>query len=262
MATLIENTNKVVTTFDEIRQAIIAKGVDVPNGTSVEEYATLIASIITGGGGLDTSDATATASDILSGETAYARGLKVTGTMPDNGSVSQTLLAGQSYTIPEGYHNGSGTARAEDLASQTQATATALDILEGKTAYVNGEMLTGEAVISGETGGKTLTLVKTETGRTKNSPASVTIDVTSILPNYADLTVSDFKLTNIGINAYASGPVGGAAVSYNITLNPSLTYTASTGTLKVSNLRNIKDQSGSQILCYTVITKFTVYAFV
>lgn len=143
MATLIENTNKVVTTFDEIRQAIISKGVDVPTGTSVEEYATLIASIITGSGGLDTSDATATASDILSGETAYARGLKVTGTMPDNGSVSQTLLAGQSYTIPEGYHNGSGTARAEGLASQTQATAKASDIAIGKTAYVNGQLITG-----------------------------------------------------------------------------------------------------------------------
>ena len=28
--------------------------------------------------------------------------------MTNNGAVSQTLTPGQSYTIPEGYHNGSG----------------------------------------------------------------------------------------------------------------------------------------------------------
>ena len=58
---------------------------------------------------VDSSDATATVSEILAGATAYARGEKLTGTMPNNGGITQTIdTVDQEVTIPQGYHDGSG----------------------------------------------------------------------------------------------------------------------------------------------------------
>ena len=54
--------------------------------------------------------------------------------MTNCGAVSSSLNAGRSYTIPAGYHNGSGKVTANSLSSQTSATATAANILKDKTA--------------------------------------------------------------------------------------------------------------------------------
>lgn len=57
----------------------------------------------------DTSDDTAAASEILATKTAHARGTKLTGTMPNRGAVTGTITsASGQYTIPQGYHDGSG----------------------------------------------------------------------------------------------------------------------------------------------------------
>lgn len=89
----------------------------------------------------------AAAAQILSGyEVLDQHGIKLTGIMEDNGAVSQTLNAGGSYTIPAGYHNGSGKVTGNSLASQTSANAAAADIASGKTAWVNGAKITGTLV--------------------------------------------------------------------------------------------------------------------
>lgn len=52
--------------------------------------------------------ATATKEQILSGQTAWVNGEKITGTMLNQGAKTATINPGGSYTIPAGYHNGSG----------------------------------------------------------------------------------------------------------------------------------------------------------
>lgn len=59
---------------------------------------------------IDTTDANATAANILTDKTAYVNGSKVVGAMPNNAAVSKVLqISSESYTVPAGYHNGSGT---------------------------------------------------------------------------------------------------------------------------------------------------------
>ena len=66
---------------------------------------------------IDTSEGDATAPDILSGKIAFVGGLKVTGTMPDNGSVAGTMdgLTTTSVTIPAGYTNGGAVSLTDDI---------------------------------------------------------------------------------------------------------------------------------------------------
>lgn len=60
----------------------------------------------------DTSDATATAAEILSTKTAYKAGSKITGTMPNQGAKTLNITKkGVAVTIPMGFHDGGGKAQ-------------------------------------------------------------------------------------------------------------------------------------------------------
>lgn len=97
--TLIDLTADTITP-DKLKKGYTAHGADGEpiNGTCEHDA--------------NTQDATAADSEILKGKTAYVKGAKKTGTMPNNGAVSGkiTTKAGK-YTIPQGYHDGSGDAQ-------------------------------------------------------------------------------------------------------------------------------------------------------
>lgn len=76
-------------------------------------------------------DATVQVAEILSGKTAYARGTKLTGTMPNNGAISLKISSkDDAISIAQGYHDGSGTV---ELLDTEKAKLIAANIKQGIT---------------------------------------------------------------------------------------------------------------------------------
>lgn len=92
---------------------------------------------------VDSQDATVQVAEILTGKTAYARGTKLTGTMPNNGAQTLTISSkDDAPKIKQGYHDGSGSA---GIASTEKAKLIPGNIRQGVTLLgVEGTMSTTE----------------------------------------------------------------------------------------------------------------------
>lgn len=103
-------------TGDTVTAADVQKGVKFhlpsgASGTGACEY------------DVDSSDCTATVAEVLATKTFAKGGAVLTGTMPNRGAVSGTISSKATpYTIPQGYHDGSGTVGL-DSASSTALVA-------------------------------------------------------------------------------------------------------------------------------------------
>lgn len=113
---------------------------------------------------VNSEDATVAVAEMLNGKTAYARGSKITGTMPNNGAVTKTISTKtQEVSITQGYHDGSGKV---SISSTEQAKIIPTNIRDGVT-------------ILGVTG----TMSGTEGARAQAKTVTPTTKVQNVLPD-------------------------------------------------------------------------------
>lgn len=148
---------------------------------------------------VDSTDATAYAGDILNSKTAYARGSKITGTMPNIGrQISNLVTASASVAINAGYHDGSGSI---GLSAADKSALIAENIREGIQVL----------------------------GITGTMSGSEDVKATSFTAT-AYTTTRTYQPTDFGdYNYFAQLTV--SSIAYSSTLNPAGGYTVTIGTV-------------------------------